>query len=247
MNNITISTSTMAHTEIAALAEKRPDNVKRTMETLAKQGIITFTQIEETFKGSNGKDQKRNVYQVNQRDSYVVMAQVSPAFTGRLVDRWMQLEQATVTVAPMTPIEQMRVQLQFMEETENKLKEQQAVLDNKLDRSEFEERVSALEKQKVLYALEEGFMRLRDFHEKYGACITYNTLKIFLARTVIPVKPYCFYTREGVYVETRQVHVERSKKLIAHILTHANQVTKQRWEHPDLSGYRFKINTTKDL
>jgi phage regulator Rha-like protein len=32
------------------------------------------------------------VYVVNKRDSYVVVAQLSPEFTARLVDRWQELE-----------------------------------------------------------------------------------------------------------------------------------------------------------
>jgi phage regulator Rha-like protein len=31
-------------------------------------------------------------YHVNQRDSYVIVAQLSPEFTARLVDRWQELE-----------------------------------------------------------------------------------------------------------------------------------------------------------
>ncbi|WP_257276228.1 Rha family transcriptional regulator [Endozoicomonas sp. SESOKO4] len=82
----------MSHIEIAKLAGKRPDSVKRTMDSLRDKGLITFTQIEETFVGADGKNQKRNTYHVNQRDSYVVMAQVSPEFTAKLVDRWQELE-----------------------------------------------------------------------------------------------------------------------------------------------------------
>lgn len=39
---------TMSSKQIAAVVEKRHDNVKRTIENLANQGVISFTQIEET-------------------------------------------------------------------------------------------------------------------------------------------------------------------------------------------------------
>lgn len=83
---------TMTSEEIADLAGVRHDNVKRAANMLAGRGIIEFPQIEEiqtatkpravfVFSGPKGK-----------RDSIVVLAQVSPEFTGALVDRWMHLE-----------------------------------------------------------------------------------------------------------------------------------------------------------
>lgn len=85
---------TMTSQEIADLVEKRHDNVKRTIESLANQGVIESPQIEEiptatrpasvyVFSGERGK-----------RDSIIVVAQLSPEFTARLVDRWQELEKA---------------------------------------------------------------------------------------------------------------------------------------------------------
>ena len=84
---------TMTSREIAAVVEKRHDNVKRTIETLAAKGIFTLPQIEETsFLDSAGKKQRTTEYRVCKRDSYVIVAQLSPEFTARLVDRWQELE-----------------------------------------------------------------------------------------------------------------------------------------------------------
>ena len=41
------SSQSMTSLEIASLVEKRHDNVKRTIETLAERGVISFPQIEE--------------------------------------------------------------------------------------------------------------------------------------------------------------------------------------------------------
>lgn len=106
MNALTNATpaQTMSSREIADLVEKRHDNVKRTIETLAESGVIRLPQIEEvpnpgpgpklvtvyTFSGERGK-----------RDSIIVVAQLCPEFTARLVDRWQELEQAVQTVDPM--------------------------------------------------------------------------------------------------------------------------------------------------
>jgi phage antirepressor YoqD-like protein len=82
---------TMSSREIADLVEKRHDNVLRTMETLAARGAITLPQLEEVMNDGPGP---RNIgqYRIGKRDSYVVVAQLSPEFTARLVDRWQELE-----------------------------------------------------------------------------------------------------------------------------------------------------------
>ena len=84
------SALTMSSREIAELVESRHDNVRRTMDTLQSKGLITITQTEEPTPGG-GKPV--TVYQVNKRDSYIVVAQLSPEFTARLVDRWQELEE----------------------------------------------------------------------------------------------------------------------------------------------------------
>ena len=89
---------TMSSREIADLVEKRHDNVLRTIETLAARGAITLPQNEEVMNDGPGP---RTVgqYRIGKRDSYVVVAQLSPEFTARLVDRWQELE----AVAPSAP------------------------------------------------------------------------------------------------------------------------------------------------
>lgn len=82
----------MTSVEIADMVEKRHDNVKRTIESLAEQGVISFPQIEE--KPTAGRPLQFYVFEGEQgkRDSIVVVAQLSPQFTARLVDRWQELE-----------------------------------------------------------------------------------------------------------------------------------------------------------
>ncbi|MGV3000762.1 Rha family transcriptional regulator [Vibrio sp. E150_018] len=79
---------TMSSREIAEVVQLRHDNVKRTMETLRLKGLVSFTQTEEKSGG-----RPATVYHINKRDSYVVVAQLSPEFTAKLVDRWQELEQ----------------------------------------------------------------------------------------------------------------------------------------------------------
>jgi len=93
-NEIVISNSsaaTMTSREMADLAEKRHDSVKRTIDTLAENKIISAPQSVE-YLDSLGR--KAMEYKIGKRDSYVIMAQLSPEFTARLVDRWQELETA---------------------------------------------------------------------------------------------------------------------------------------------------------
>lgn len=99
MNEITTITTggpvTMSSREIAELVEKRHDNVKRTIETLVERGVIARPQIEDVQEaGGNSRVYITQEYRVGKRDSYVIVAQLSPEFTARLVDRWQELENA---------------------------------------------------------------------------------------------------------------------------------------------------------
>ena len=90
MNNLSISKNevlTMSSKEIAAVVQSRHDSVKRTMIKLQDKGLITFTHTVE-----KGEGRPAAVLHVNKRDSYVVVAQLSPEFTAVLVDRWQELE-----------------------------------------------------------------------------------------------------------------------------------------------------------
>jgi phage antirepressor YoqD-like protein len=82
---------TMSSREIADLVEKRHDNVLRTIEALAARGAITLPQLEEVFNDGPGP-RTIGQYRIGKRDSYVVVAQLSPEFTARVVDRWQELE-----------------------------------------------------------------------------------------------------------------------------------------------------------
>ena len=93
MNNVTpigATVCTMTSREIAAIAEKRHDNVMRVCRDLRDTGVCP--QIEETPYVEPANGQTYTQCLLNQRDSYVVMARLSPEFTARLVDRWQELE-----------------------------------------------------------------------------------------------------------------------------------------------------------
>jgi phage regulator Rha-like protein len=86
-------TLTMTSQEIADLVESRHDNVRTSIERLAEKGVIRLPAMQDAETINNlGFKQNIKVYCLGKRDSYVVVAQLSPEFTGRLVDRWQELE-----------------------------------------------------------------------------------------------------------------------------------------------------------
>ncbi|EJS0736510.1 TPA: phage antirepressor KilAC domain-containing protein, partial [Escherichia coli] len=98
----------MTSIEISELTGKRHDNVKRTIEMLAKNGVIRHPQIEDCGRINGlGLNQSFRVYvfegEQGKRDSIIVVAQLSPEFTARLVDRWRELEDAAVNIPKTLP------------------------------------------------------------------------------------------------------------------------------------------------
>ncbi|MEY2344525.1 phage antirepressor KilAC domain-containing protein [Proteus mirabilis] len=87
-NLVNTGEPTMSSLEISELVESRHDKVKQSIERLAKRGVIKLPNGEV----KNHLNQTVSVYQINKRDSYVIVAQLSPEFTARLVDRWQELE-----------------------------------------------------------------------------------------------------------------------------------------------------------
>ena len=134
MKELIIKTSTpsMTSAEIAALVGSRHDSVKRTIERLVKSGVITSPPLVEkptagrpvavyVFSGEEGK-----------RDTYVVVAQLSPEFTGLLVDRWQELENAAKEPPLPRTYKEALLHLVAQVEENERLTEQNEALDEAL-------------------------------------------------------------------------------------------------------------------
>ncbi|MFG1395894.1 Rha family transcriptional regulator [Roseixanthobacter pseudopolyaromaticivorans] len=90
---------TMSSREIAELLGARHDNVKVTVERLANRGIIEFPATQEIPTATK----PMRVYLLDKRSSLIVVAQLSPEFTARVVDRWQELEAQVVALRPQLP------------------------------------------------------------------------------------------------------------------------------------------------
>lgn len=107
-----VNVLTMSSREMATLTETRHDSVKRTIDTLFEKGIIRSPQIV-NFKNINNVDGIE--YLVEKRDSFIIVAQLSPEFTAKLVDRWQELEGKQ---KPKTQLELAREQVVLLERLE---------------------------------------------------------------------------------------------------------------------------------
>lgn len=95
---------TMSSLEISELVKSRHTDVRRSIERLMQKGVIASAPMAFLANINGlGKVVKVKAYLLGKRDSYVVVAQLSPEFTGALVDRWQQLEsQVSAPYLPST-------------------------------------------------------------------------------------------------------------------------------------------------
>lgn len=94
---LSVAIKTMSSREIAEVVDSRHDHVKRSIERLSspqlnddgsvkKEAVIQLPPLEEV---KNHLGQTVQEYRVNERDSYIVVAQLCPEYTANLVDYWM--------------------------------------------------------------------------------------------------------------------------------------------------------------
>ncbi|MBO1034285.1 phage antirepressor KilAC domain-containing protein [Delftia sp. SD018] len=139
MNAITAISAavlTMSSEEIASLVESRHDNVRTSIERLGARGVIQLPALQEV---RNHLGQTVSVYQLCKRDSYVVVAQLSPEFTARLVDRWQELEAQAAPAVPRTMSQALRLAADQAEQIE----QQQAALALAAPKAEYVDRYVA--------------------------------------------------------------------------------------------------------
>ena len=84
---------TMSSREISELVDSRHDNVRVAIERLAERGVIALPALQEKATGGRPSVEYLFEGQKGKRDSLVVVAQLCPEFTAKIVDRWQELEE----------------------------------------------------------------------------------------------------------------------------------------------------------
>ena len=116
---------TMSSREIAELLDKRHDKVKQSIERLVEKGAISQPPMgDEQDTDTLGRTRTTSVYRLGKRDTYVVVAQLSPEFTARVVDRWQELEEQVAKPAVLSGPQLMAAALIEAQSTLNQQAEQ---------------------------------------------------------------------------------------------------------------------------
>lgn len=106
---------TMSSRDIADLVDSRHDSVKRAIERLAEKGVIQLPPLVEV---RNHLGQTVEQFDIGKRDSYVIVAQLSPEFTAKLVDRWQELESRNAAALPQSFAESLRLAADLAEKND---------------------------------------------------------------------------------------------------------------------------------
>jgi phage regulator Rha-like protein len=152
--NMTAPTAiSMTSKEIAEMVGSRHDKTKQSIERLVNQGIIALPPMGDVpFVDDSGRNRTTTAYifsgEQGKRDSIVVVAQLSPEFTARLVDRWQELESKVTQPASgmkdpklVTMVETL-IRLDYLQQEQEALAKRQDEVESQLD--ETKDRVNAL-------------------------------------------------------------------------------------------------------
>ncbi|MCV4290868.1 Rha family transcriptional regulator [Pseudomonas capsici] len=156
MSLITSSPPTMSSQEIADLVGSRHDKVKQSIERLVERGTISQPPMGDGPKAGNGVVVQE--YHVCKRDSFIVVAQLSPEFTAALVDRWQELEEKASR--PMTQAEITAANANHLVQIERQQAEQQEAL------ARVESRTARLEQIRYMDSVPSGFETITNIRDR---------------------------------------------------------------------------------
>ncbi|HDZ3815510.1 TPA: Rha family transcriptional regulator [Escherichia coli] len=218
----------MTSIEIAELVGKRHDNVKRTIETLAKGGVIARPQIE-VFEKINNLGLRRSVEayvfegEQGKRDSIIVVAQLCPEFTARLVDRWRELEEQVRQ--PLTEIEMIAAMAANAVQQQKRLH----VVESKV--SQVVETVEQIKKGNM----PDGYIGYRQLAAKCG--LTEAKCRNLVNAFRIPTDTHEFLTPEGVLSRRSIVALSPFMNAFNRMMSEAEHRGK-RWYHPKMGQFQ---------
>jgi anti-repressor protein len=219
----------MNSVEIADLVESRHDTVKDSIKRLANRGTIhspAMADIPYVDESGRNRNTKGYVFVGDQgkRDSTIVVAQLSPECTARLVDRWLELEeQAKQAAKPVHRIPQTYAEaLQLAADQARLIEQQEQQLEAAQPAIEFHERVGDSDS---LHSIDEVAKVLRAPPRKFHDMLKYDwqmyrqdklPKQEFITRGYVRVvekilphtgKPYpqMFFTAKGLQWAQRRV------------------------------------------
>ncbi|EDC9276535.1 Rha family transcriptional regulator [Salmonella enterica subsp. enterica serovar Infantis] len=218
----------MTSIEIAELVGKRHDNVKRTIETLAESGVIVRPQIEDEPKiDVMGRSRLIQVFRFSdeqgKRDSIIVVAQLCPEFTARLVDRWRELEEQVRQ--PLTEIEMIAAMAANAVQQQKRLH----AVESKV--SQVAETVEQIKKGNM----PDGYIGYRQLAAKCG--LTEAKCRNLVNAYRIPTDTHEFLTPDGLLARRSIVALAPFRKAFKQVMSEAEPRNK-RWYHPKMGMFQ---------
>ncbi|HBP8598466.1 TPA: Rha family transcriptional regulator [Escherichia coli] len=234
--NLSISQkATMSSLDIAELVGSRHGNVLRTIRNMMASGVIRETQNEFVERINNlGKVVKDPVYvfegEQGKRDSIVVVAQLSPEFTARLVDRWRELENARVQLKSKAEILAEMAQMHLEHERRiNAVNAQVAEVSAQV--SMVAETLEQIKKGNM----PEGYIGYRQLAAKCG--LTEAKCRNLVNAYRIPTDTHEFLTPDGLLARRSIVALSPFRKAFKQVMSEAEPRNK-RWYHPKMGMFQ---------
>ncbi|EFH6853743.1 DNA-binding protein [Escherichia coli] len=220
--------ASMTSVEIAELVGSRHDKVKQSIERLAERRIIQLPPmgISENINGL-GLTQKSKHYlfegERGKRDSIIVVAQLCPEFTARLVDRWRELEEQIRK--PMSEIEM--VAAMALEA----VRQQKRITQVEEKVSYVAETVEQIKKGTI----REGYAGYRQLKAKTG--LSDDKCRNLVNAYQIPTDTHEFMTPDGLLSRRAIVAVEPFMAAFYRVMEEA-EPRGTRWYHPKMGLFQ---------
>lgn len=220
--------ASMTSLEIAELVGSQHKDVKHNIERLMDKGIIRSAPMA-NFEIINNLGLKRNVGayifegEQGKRDSIIVVAQLCPEFTTRLVDRWRELEEQIRK--PMSEIEM--VAAMALEA----VRQQKRITQVEEKVSHVAETVEQIKKGTI----REGYAGYRQLKAKTG--LSDDKCRNLVNAYQIPTDTHEFMTPDGLLSRRAIVAVEPFMAAFYRVMEEA-EPRGTRWYHPKMGLFQ---------
>lgn len=225
----------MTSIEIAELVGSQHSDVKRSIERMVARSIIRKPPMA-VFEKINNLGLRRGVEvyvfegEQGKRDSIIVVAQLSPEFTARLVDRWRELENARVQLKSKAEILAEMAQMHL--EHKRRINAVNAlVAEVSAQVSMVAETLEQIKKGNI----PEGYIGYRQLAAKCG--LTEAKCRNLVNAYRIPTDTHEFLTPEGVLSRRSIVALSPFMNAFNRMMSEAEHRGK-RWYHPKMGQFQ---------
>lgn len=223
MNELISTKASMTSIDITELVGSRHDKVKQSIERLAERGIITLPPMGE--KPTSGRPVTYYIFEGEEgkRDSIIVVAQLSPEFTARLVDRWKELEQERTR--PKSQAEIIAAMAMANLEQERRM----AGIEQKI--VHVTETVEQIKKG----SMREGYAGFSQLKAKSG--LTDAKCRTLVKQYQIPTDTHEFLTPDGLLSRRAIVAVQPFMNTLQQVMKEAER-RGTKWYHPNMGLFQ---------